>query len=169
MPAGYAVNGGGAELITNDVEAVSGANWKTGVGAFGGKNGGAYEGWATTLNMLKGAARDRVETFFFRRYFTLTAEEAAKFTAAEYEAVYDDAIIIRLNGKKMAARNTKNDNDEMGGYAANMELNGKKPVDEKRRAAWSRYPLILSEREQIRFPLSCAKRITRVRIYTCIF
>lgn len=80
--------------------------WKTGTGRFGHKNGattgmGGGFGVDTLLARYVPGTTDDVPTYFFRGSFTLTADQAATISTLTGSAVYDDGLVIYLNGQKV--------------------------------------------------------------------
>ncbi|RIJ78661.1 metallophosphoesterase [Nakamurella silvestris] len=82
-------------------------NWKSGKGAFGAKNGlatgiGANFPVNTLLTQYIPGTTTDVPTFFFRTSFDLTAAQVAEISGLAATVVYDDGVVIYLNGAKVA-------------------------------------------------------------------
>ncbi len=89
--------------------------WKTGVGGFGAKNGGAYSGAAVTLEGCPGDETN-YPTYYFRT--KVFVNQASAVTAIKGSISYDDAAILYINGVKAAAFNEAGC-DANSSYSAN--------------------------------------------------
>ena len=89
--------------------------WKTGMGGFGAKNGGAYSGAAVTLDGCPGNETN-YPTYYFRT--KVNVNRASAVTAIKGSISYDDAAIIYINGVKAAAFNEAGC-DSNSSYSAN--------------------------------------------------
>jgi len=79
--------------------------WGAAQGSFGAKNGsttGMGGGYAvdTLLEQRLAGSTDDVPTYFFRTSFDLTAEQISGWGSLEAEVVYDDALVVYVNGTK---------------------------------------------------------------------
>ncbi|HEY0187573.1 MAG TPA: immunoglobulin-like domain-containing protein [Cellulomonas sp.] len=83
------------------------ASWKTGLGAFGAKNGkatGLGDSFPVTTLLsqyISGTSTD-VPTFHFRTEITLDSEQLAAIGELEATITYDDAVQVFVNGVKVA-------------------------------------------------------------------
>jgi hypothetical protein len=80
--------------------------WKTARGSFGAKSGGAtgMGGGLVVDTLLSQYLPDGadVPTYFFRTGFDLTAEQIAGWKSLSADVVYDDALVVYVNGQKVA-------------------------------------------------------------------
>jgi len=83
------------------------ASWKTAEGSFGAKGGkatgigGGYTVDTLLQQYLPGGTVD-VPTYFFRTSLDLTADQIAGWKSLTADVVYDDALVVYVNGTKVA-------------------------------------------------------------------
>jgi 3',5'-cyclic AMP phosphodiesterase CpdA len=94
--------------------------WKSAKGGFGAKNGAlaSVSGYMpkTLLNQYISGTKD-IPTFFFRT--ELYVADASAVSALTGSIVYDDAVIVYVNGAKIAAFD-----EPSGGFATNLSYGG---------------------------------------------
>lgn len=98
---------GSADRLTWTYDDFDDSAWKTASGPFGAKNGGPDLGAGfpvTTLlqHYLDGQARPAVPTYHFRTGFDVTEEQIDGLSALRGTMVFDDALQVFVNGKKVA-------------------------------------------------------------------
>ena len=99
--------------------------WKTDAGSFGAKRGQkvALSGGLVPDVLLEGCdGQNDYTTYFFRTTFQV--DNAAEATQLLGQITYDDAVIVYVNGVKVAGLN-----EPEGGYASNMAYGCKSTVD----------------------------------------
>ncbi|MCK3769320.1 metallophosphoesterase family protein [Microbacterium aerolatum] len=103
------------------------SSWKTAVGSFGAKNGalaavGPHTPTTLLNHYLDGASAPTVPTYFFRTTFDLEAGVAEQVASLRSTITYDDAIVVWVNGTKVASyadgRVTETTNVEYAGDSA---------------------------------------------------
>ncbi|HCH47006.1 purple acid phosphatase family protein [Glutamicibacter ardleyensis] len=100
------------------------STWKNAKGSFGAKNGslgavGPYTPKTLLNHYLPEQGKTTVPTYFFRTSFDLEAGQADQYVELSGEATYDDALVIWVNGTKVAGflddRLTGENNQEYAG------------------------------------------------------
>ncbi|MCL9666557.1 fibronectin type III domain-containing protein [Curtobacterium albidum] len=101
-------------------------DWRTGTGSFGAKNGAAtgMGGGHTVDTLLEQYLADGkdVPTYFFRSSFEADATDLAAWKSLTAEVVYDDALVVYVNGTKVAGF-------EDGGVTQNVQYAGDNGAD----------------------------------------
>ena len=86
--------------------ALPAGDWKTGAGSFGAKNGAAtgMGGGLAVDTLLDQYLEDGtdVPTYFFRTSFEADATDLAAWKSLTAEVVYDDALVVYVNGQRVA-------------------------------------------------------------------
>lgn len=98
---------GSEDRLTWTYDEFDDSAWKTANGPFGAKNGGPNLGAGfpvTTLlqHYIDGQARPTVPTYHFRTGFDITDEQIDGISALRGTMVFDDALQVFVNGKKVA-------------------------------------------------------------------
>ncbi|MGN8050909.1 fibronectin type III domain-containing protein [Curtobacterium sp. 22159] len=97
---------GQAERTAWTTGALPAGDWKSGSGSFGAKNGVATGmGGGYTVDTLLDQYRDDgtdVPTYFFRTSFEADATDLATWKSLTAEVVYDDALVVYVNGQRVA-------------------------------------------------------------------
>ena len=117
----------------------SGAVWKTGKGAFGAKDGAISDlGGGCVPDVLlaqyiNGTGKPDIPAYFFRSTFAL--ENAGEVETLSGSLVYDDGVIVYINGVRAAAFDDKACDDGgtgLGhGFDANLQYGGSNSGDPK--------------------------------------
>ncbi|MCW2289309.1 beta-galactosidase-like protein [Leucobacter luti] len=83
-------------------------NWKTAAGGFGVKNNklvavGPYTPATKLEHYIDGAAAPTIPSYFFRTSFDLDAGVAEQVASLTSTVIYDDALVVWINGTKVAS------------------------------------------------------------------
>ncbi|GAB3543622.1 hypothetical protein GCM10027403_38120 [Arthrobacter tecti] len=119
---------GSADPLSWTKDSYDDAGWKDAEGSFGAKNGeatgmgGGYEIDTLLPQYIDNAAPPNVPTYFFRTSFDLSAEQLGSFELLQGTAAFDDAMVVYLNGKKVAGF-------EDSGITENLQYGGDNGAD----------------------------------------